>query len=982
MSYDYGMDATLTLSPSVYTTVPGQQAVFVASVTPVPRGPDGSAPTSNGLYIWWEIQFIWERMLPGTEAMCPGGCWEVIRTSPKVWTGEYQLLPTHPQKLKTLYDSFTTSKAAFWKDNRKYRCTANLDLYSRDSGGNINIKKYKINSANSATWQVIPTPQPSFTPTPTATPTPTPTPTATSTPTPGPSQTATPTPTPTPTPTATLNPCTIYAADYKELGTLVSGNLSFIKNTSLNVGSKSILDIAVNNNYIYVGTTNGLYVSTNNGSTWNFYGSANGLGGGSHGARISSISLLNNKIYLAVGLPDSKGSISNGAVTISTLVNGLPTTFSNYVVDASKFNKYVDKVMATPPGPTETHPTIYAATLYGVYISKDSGVSWKLISGISGIARDTTHFYFASYLNNTSITVIGSRDSIYISRNRGTSFTKILGLRYGYSHLYYDAEKYEFYVTASSSPQSLTSGGGTYVYSLSGILVKTIAPRGGSIEYGGKVFLVTDRGNTIYKSSVSLTHLYVSRDAGKTFYSLSSSPLPRIIHGVVTCDIPLPTATPTPTPTPTPTRTPTGTPGPTSTPTPTPTPTKTPTPTPTATPTPTPQPTGPRPPSANILFDIKNLNTVPVYGAQWDINAGIVPTVSPIGTGLFTRRSEWNVSTTTFGHIVTSAMADWDKYMKVPSTVTTAIRNLPQTDSYNYANWDGVFIEGVVYDDFSRFPQAVAAGYDRVIAMCGPQRYLPLGSGKYATISIVLYINTKFIKSNASDTIFYTPSEWRSVIKHELGHGLGIGIYDGVPGYDPLPIDPNNILSKPYVSTTVDNKIYTWNDQYFTKPPFFSNVGNVYNSAIAGLQGNQGIGITAFPNELGGRAGQLVPLEPTVKGHFAYYSSALDYRTNVNNTSQLKYWIGPAIKNDLMVPYFNTSYNPIITQLTIKMLAAYGYQEINPGASEGALIVHQNFPTNSTNIQNINDNNNNIWYKCPRCEDFKNGNHNPHTELE
>jgi hypothetical protein len=172
------------------------------------------------------------------------------------------------------------------------------------------------------------------------------------------------------------------------------------------------------------------------------------------------------------------------------------------------------------------------------------------------------------------------------------------------------------------------------------------------------------------------------------------------------------------------------------------------------------------------------------------------------------------------------------------------------------------------------------------IAACGIAYFYDLaGDSKFCTDSFDLYINLNY--ANA-----YTPTQWADVITHELGHALGIGIY-----------------------------WQSFYQAYGSQPP----ASNFLNAS-------------AYP-ALSGAYSALVGLRPKVAlestggsgTNSAHWEN--DYRDSAATGSLGFNYAG--LVNELMVGYYSTSVSYVISQVSIQSLVGFGYQEKNPGTSEG-----------------------------------------------
>jgi hypothetical protein len=174
---------------------------------------------------------------------------------------------------------------------------------------------------------------------------------------------------------------------------------------------------------------------------------------------------------------------------------------------------------------------------------------------------------------------------------------------------------------------------------------------------------------------------------------------------------------------------------------------------------------------------------------------------------------------------------------------------------------------------------------DNYIAACGVDDYKSLGGKKYNSITFGLEINDYY-------SGFYSEKDWVNILTHELGHALGIGIF--------------------------------WDSEYFpeaTSPSNYFLNGSVYTGAQSAYNSITRLSRVKVPLENIGGAG-------TASGHW----DDSFRRATAAGSLGLTY---PGFKNELMVGYFVKNTTFILSQMTIKTLVDFGWEEINPGASEG-----------------------------------------------
>lgn len=367
-----------------------------------------------------------------------------------------------------------------------------------------------------------------------------------------------------------------------------------------------------------------------------------------------------------------------------------------------------------------------------------------------------------------------------------------------------------------------------------------------------------------------------------------------------------PTVTRTPTPTRTPTWTSTLTPTPTLTvspsavpvtPTPTvtrtvsPTPTLTPslsgvvvtaTPTPTRSPTinasstPTPTPTRTPLPTSTPATPTPSITTTPTVTPS--LSGGTLPT-----TGiLFDKSSFIGVVDEPYLSALNNAVDRWGQKVQIDPSVVTSIRTFDPS-------FMGIKISGYTISNL---------GENSYIAACGVASYVDLSPGvqtiQFNTYEFDLYVNTYFAPSAAPYN--FSQQDWANVMTHELGHGLGIGIYWNVALSAGGAIPPANF--------------------FLSGANAYPNIGNAYNTII-------------------GNSRLLVPLEDTggsgtSSAHFEDTFRSSSYP----NGRGVSY---PGLTNELMVGYYSTSTNFVISNMSLSALKDFGYQII--GAAEGTPIL-------------------------------------------
>lgn len=174
------------------------------------------------------------------------------------------------------------------------------------------------------------------------------------------------------------------------------------------------------------------------------------------------------------------------------------------------------------------------------------------------------------------------------------------------------------------------------------------------------------------------------------------------------------------------------------------------------------------------------------------------------------------------------------------------------------------------------------------IAACYVYNFVTLGSGvKMNAASFGLIIN-KYYEN------LYSTADWVNILTHELGHALGIGIFwnPALQAYGAVPPTDNFLSGSAYVGCR-----------------------NAYRSVAANAN------YVKIPLESTGSAG-------TASAHWEN-----DFRPSSATGSGGMSHAG--LVNELMVGYYSAGMNSIISDVSIKALVDFGYEEVNPGANEG-----------------------------------------------
>ena len=284
--------------------------------------------------------------------------------------------------------------------------------------------------------------------------------------------------------------------------------------------------------------------------------------------------------------------------------------------------------------------------------------------------------------------------------------------------------------------------------------------------------------------------------------------------------------------------------------------------------------------SGNVYFyDSFPLSPTPTPTAQTTNTPTSTPTPTPTPTSsgitqnniLFDKSSFVGKVNEPYLTALNAAVDRWSTYLRIPSNKLDIIRSTDPT------------FNGITINTYTEYTDQAS----NTIASCGVNDYNVFNGGvghQLITNSFNLNVNLKYSGWSAQDKA--------NVITHELGHALGIGIY--------------------------------WRSSYEiygSEPPanYFINA-SAYNALSA-----------AYGTLIGGRP--KVALENTGGSgtNSAHWEN--DYR-NSAATGSLGFNY-PGLSNELMVGYYSQGGTFKLSPISIKCLTDFGYEEINPGTSEG-----------------------------------------------
>ncbi len=201
-------------------------------------------------------------------------------------------------------------------------------------------------------------------------------------------------------------------------------------------GYRNINSIAYSENALYVGCGEGnyghIYYTTNNAVTWNEL-----LINNSYAiSEVSSLICKNNKIYVStmndgvyvytIGNSTWKKIFSDYCSTMfldgSNIYIAGSTSLVEYNIDNNSFNNFSGGIGLSNKYPEKLFlysNKLFAATRYGLYVSRDEGLNWSYIDATFGsqFIRDITEF-------NGKLFVGSDKDGIYCSSDGGESWTE------------------------------------------------------------------------------------------------------------------------------------------------------------------------------------------------------------------------------------------------------------------------------------------------------------------------------------------------------------------------------------------------------------------------------------------------------------------------------------------------------------------------------------------------------------------------------
>jgi hypothetical protein len=320
-----------------------------------------------------------------------------------------------------------------------------------------------------------------------------------------------------------------------------------IADTGLNNGT-SIFSILFNNSDVFIGTTNGVYISTNNGGSWT--AASNGMpvppkqvysiAAGSTGAGGTNLyAATNNGVYLSTNNGTSWTAENNETVGTEILsfagsgpnmfaaIKGSPiyvsTNFGSSwyaAADSGLGNGLIQHLTVIGSG-------LYAATDSGLFISSNDGENW---SSIYGGFMDTVSPYDLVQ-SGSNLVVSTYSKGIYYSSNNGASWHKAGGFN----------TQTQPALSAIGSKVFSESANGIYLSTDNGEnwveLNDTVTNRGLliSIVSTGSTLFTVNEGNPMEFEDIGPTYtsLKNSTDNGITWNPVSIAGIPQYFLGYI-----------------------------------------------------------------------------------------------------------------------------------------------------------------------------------------------------------------------------------------------------------------------------------------------------------------------------------------------------------------------------------------------------------------------------------------------------------------
>ena len=251
------------------------------------------------------------------------------------------------------------------------------------------------------------------------------------------------------------------------------------------------------------------------------------------------------------------------------------------------------------------------------------------------------------------------------------------------------------------------------------------------------------------------------------------------------------------------------------------------------------------------------------------------PTVTPTNNNtiiLFDKSSFVGVVPEPYLTALNAAVDRWSQFIKIDPSVVALQRAIDPT-------WNGIRI----------YSYSTIFSSTSYIAACGPYHYIDYSIDskvKFSTSDFRLFVNLYYAN-------IYSPTDWANIMTHELGHALGIGIY--------------------------------WRSE-------FAYLGVVPPSNNF-LEGSAYPAISSAYVDILGAFKPKIALESSGLGgtNSAHWEN--DFRSS-SAPGSLGYNY-PGLVNELMDGFYDRFQTFVISDMCMKTLVHFGYQEKTPGANEG-----------------------------------------------
>jgi sugar lactone lactonase YvrE len=305
--------------------------------------------------------------------------------------------------------------------------------------------------------------------------------------------------------------------------------------------------------------------------------------------------------------------------------------------------------------------------------------------------------------------------------------------------------------------------------------------------------------------------------------------------------------------------------------------------------------------TASVTFDITADATTEGTETMTMTSGGQTATVTINDTSVNLQplfdRSTFTAVPEPYRTYLNQAATRFETYIKIPSNVWDEIKAARSSDTSGTENWAGIRLV-----EYTERNYGVGHPQKNLIAACGPRNIYDLvqpGSNglTFQAAGFALEIN-KYWETGipTGETSPYESADWVDILMHELGHGIGIGTF--------------------------------WQaelQQYGAVPPVDFFLDDIYANAQQGY------------NTITNNTYIKMPLEDSGGSTTAAAHWEADFRPGTAvGANGVSY---PGIINELMVGYYTKGMGMKLTKLSIGALKDFGYEEVNPGTSEGVPTI-------------------------------------------